>query len=191
MTEMMTELGDKKHAIIQSYATLQKKHKHTRWLCTRKPNKNHAQEIVVHKEFQECHEAKVVVHTLLINVVDEVYVQVPCTTKETSRPPNANQTRQGEGSCPTPTGTECRASGKTEEHPTIKARGVTTEVVSTENMLHQGQACVEEFSRVMDYNFQLWTHLQNTPKSMQLKIAYVQVRHKSTRKSRCCPPFNL
>jgi hypothetical protein len=36
-------------------------------------------------------------------------------------------------------------------------------IIVTEKIFHQGQACVEEFSRVVDYIFQLWTHLQNSP----------------------------
>jgi hypothetical protein len=43
----------------------------------------HVQEVATHKSIQERHEAEVVAHTLLINVMEEVYAQVPSMTGET------------------------------------------------------------------------------------------------------------
>jgi hypothetical protein len=43
----------------------------------------HVQEVAMHKSIQEYHEAEVVAHTLLINVMEEVYAQVPSMTEET------------------------------------------------------------------------------------------------------------
>jgi hypothetical protein len=35
------------------------------------------------------------------------------------------------------------------------------QIVIVEKVLQQGQVCVADFSGVVDYNFKLWTHLQN------------------------------
>jgi hypothetical protein len=49
---------------------------------------------------------KVTVHTLLISAVDEVYAQVPCTTKDTLDLPTLCKLRQSEGESSVPGGIE-------------------------------------------------------------------------------------
>jgi hypothetical protein len=58
-------------------------------------------------------------------------------------------------------------------------------IVVAKKTLYQGQAHMDDFSRVVEYNFNLWMHLQNAPKSTPLKIVSVQLRNKSMRRSRC------
>jgi hypothetical protein len=49
------------------------------------------------------------------------------------------------------------------KRPTPEKQELQQKIAVTEEALKKGQACINDFTGLVEYNFTLWTHLQNPP----------------------------
>jgi len=72
---------------------------------------------------------------------------------------------KSKGESPIPTTTKLRTSGEAKAFSPLKGRGVATTNFVAKEALKKGQEHIVYLLGVVEYNFKLWTHLQDAPET--------------------------